>query len=107
MPTKYFCLTCRPNSFKKQQIQIRYSAVYLVLYPVLKKEDKMKRLSFFVMLIFIVSLFSVSAYAQEVLKLGIPLPLTGTNAKFGEIEKISYAVFCLKKKKKTFITLKV
>src|SRR5271157_6468125 len=92
MPTKYFCLTCRPNSFKKQQIQIRYSAVYLVLYPVLKKEDKMKRLSFFVMLIFIVSLFSVSAYAQEVLKLGIPLPLTGTNAKFGEIEKKSYEI---------------
>ncbi|MGZ6250393.1 MAG: ABC transporter substrate-binding protein, partial [Syntrophales bacterium] len=52
----------------------------------------MKRLSFFVTLIFIVSLFSVSAYAQEVLKLGIPLPLTGTNAKFGEIEKKSYEI---------------
>ena len=52
----------------------------------------MKRLSIFVTLIFIVSLFSVSAYAQEVLKLGIPLPLTGTNAKFGEIEKKSYEI---------------
>ncbi|MGZ3578340.1 MAG: ABC transporter substrate-binding protein [Syntrophales bacterium] len=52
----------------------------------------MKRLSFFVTLIFMVSLFSVSAYAQEVLKLGIPLPLTGTNAKFGEIEKKSYEI---------------
>ena len=52
----------------------------------------MKRLSFFVTLIFIVCLFSVSAYAQEVLKLGIPLPLTGTNAKFGEIEKKSYEI---------------
>jgi branched-chain amino acid transport system substrate-binding protein len=52
----------------------------------------MKRLSIFVTLIFIVSLFSVSAYAQEVLKLGIPLPLTGTNAKFGEIEKKSYQI---------------
>jgi branched-chain amino acid transport system substrate-binding protein len=52
----------------------------------------MKRLSFFVTLIFIVSLFSVTAYAQEVLKLGIPLPLTGTNAKFGEIEKKSYEI---------------
>ena len=52
----------------------------------------MKRLSFFVTIIFIVSLFSVSAYAQEVLKLGIPLPLTGTNAKFGEIEKKSYEI---------------
>jgi branched-chain amino acid transport system substrate-binding protein len=63
-----------------------------VLYPVFNKEDKMKRLSIFVTLIFIVSLFSVSAYAQEVLKLGIPLPLTGTNAKFGEIEKKSYEI---------------
>jgi branched-chain amino acid transport system substrate-binding protein len=52
----------------------------------------MKRLSIFVTLIFIVSLFSVSAYAQEGLKLGIPLPLTGTNAKFGEIEKRSYEI---------------
>jgi branched-chain amino acid transport system substrate-binding protein len=52
----------------------------------------MKRLSIFVTLIFIVCLFSVSAYAQEVLKLGIPLPLTGTNAKFGEIEKKSYEI---------------
>jgi branched-chain amino acid transport system substrate-binding protein len=52
----------------------------------------MKRLSIFVAIIFIVSLFSVSAYAQEVLKLGIPLPLTGTNAKFGEIEKKSYEI---------------
>lgn len=52
----------------------------------------MKRLSIFVTLVFIVSLFSVSAYAQEVLKLGIPLPLTGTNAKFGEIEKKSYEI---------------
>jgi branched-chain amino acid transport system substrate-binding protein len=60
--------------------------------PSLNKEDKMKRLSIFVTLIFIVSLFSVSAYAQEVLKLGIPLPLTGTNAKFGEIEKKSYEI---------------
>ena len=63
-----------------------------MLYPVFNKEDKMKRLSIFVTLIFIVSLFSVSAYAQEVLKLGIPLPLTGTNAKFGEIEKKSYEI---------------
>jgi len=52
----------------------------------------MKRLSFFVTLIFLVSLFSVTAHAQEVLKLGIPLPLTGTNAKFGEIEKKSYEI---------------
>jgi branched-chain amino acid transport system substrate-binding protein len=52
----------------------------------------MKRLSIIVTLIFLVSFFSVSAYAQETLKLGIPLPLTGTNAKFGEIEKRSYEI---------------
>jgi branched-chain amino acid transport system substrate-binding protein len=31
-------------------------------------------------------------FAQDVLKFGIPLPLTGTNAKFGEIEKKSYEI---------------
>jgi branched-chain amino acid transport system substrate-binding protein len=30
--------------------------------------------------------------AQDVVKLSIPLPLTGTNAKFGEIEKKSYEI---------------
>ena len=52
----------------------------------------MKRLSLFVTLTFIIGLFSVNVYAQDVLKLGIPLPLTGTNAKFGEIEKKSYEI---------------
>ena len=52
----------------------------------------MKRLSFLFTLIFIVGLFCVNVFAQDVLKLGIPLPLTGTNAKFGEIEKKSYEI---------------
>jgi branched-chain amino acid transport system substrate-binding protein len=52
----------------------------------------MKRLSFLFTLTFIIGLFSVNAFAQDVLKLGIPLPLTGTNAKFGEIEKKSYEI---------------
>jgi branched-chain amino acid transport system substrate-binding protein len=37
-------------------------------------------------------LFTCTVFAQEALKLGIPLPLTGTNAKFGEIEKKSYEI---------------
>jgi branched-chain amino acid transport system substrate-binding protein len=52
----------------------------------------MKRLSFLFTLTLISSLFSVNVFAQDVLKLGIPLPLTGTNAKFGEIEKKSYEI---------------
>lgn len=36
--------------------------------------------------------FVPRVFAQDVLKLGIPLPLTGTNAKFGEIEKKSYEI---------------
>jgi len=52
----------------------------------------MKRLSLFVTLIFVICLSSVNVYAQNTLKLGIPLPLTGTNAKFGEIEKKSYEI---------------
>jgi branched-chain amino acid transport system substrate-binding protein len=43
-------------------------------------------------MIFIIGLSSLNVYAQDVLKLGIPLPLTGTNAKFGEIEKKSYEI---------------
>jgi branched-chain amino acid transport system substrate-binding protein len=52
----------------------------------------MKRLSIMLSLTFIIGLFSVNVFAQDVLKLGIPLPLTGTNAKFGEIEKKSYEI---------------
>jgi branched-chain amino acid transport system substrate-binding protein len=39
-----------------------------------------------------ISFFTINAFAQDTLKLGIPLPLTGTNAKFGEIEKRSYEI---------------
>lgn len=52
----------------------------------------MKRLSLFVALLFVIGLSPVTVYAQNVLKLGIPLPLTGTNAKFGEIEMKSYEI---------------
>jgi branched-chain amino acid transport system substrate-binding protein len=52
----------------------------------------MKRLSFLFSLTFIIGFLSINVFAQDVLKLGIPLPLTGTNAKFGEIEKKSYEI---------------
>ena len=45
----------------------------------------------FLSLFFVVSVTS-GLLAQDVLKFGIPLPLTGTNAKFGEIEKKSYEI---------------
>ena len=40
---------------------------------------------------FLATFFAGSLFAQEV-KFSIPLPLTGTNAKFGEIEKRSYEI---------------
>ncbi|MCX5817026.1 MAG: ABC transporter substrate-binding protein [Proteobacteria bacterium] len=52
----------------------------------------MKRFSVIVACMFLLSLFAPQLFAQDVLKLGIPLPLTGTNAKFGEIEKKSYEI---------------
>jgi branched-chain amino acid transport system substrate-binding protein len=51
----------------------------------------MKRFSLILSLL-LVLLFTCHVFAQEVLKFGIPLPLTGTNAKFGEIEKKSYEI---------------
>ncbi len=41
--------------------------------------------------VFLATFFVGSLFAQDV-KLSIPLPLTGTNAKFGEIEKRSYEI---------------
>jgi branched-chain amino acid transport system substrate-binding protein len=52
----------------------------------------MKRLSLCLVYLFLSLFFGSQLWAQEVLKLGIPLPLTGTNAKFGEIEKKSYEI---------------
>jgi branched-chain amino acid transport system substrate-binding protein len=52
----------------------------------------MRRFSFIVIFLFFVGLFGIPALAQDVLKFDIPLPLTGTNAKFGEIEKRSYEI---------------
>ncbi|HET6460606.1 MAG TPA: ABC transporter substrate-binding protein [Syntrophales bacterium] len=52
----------------------------------------MKRLFIFVTVIFVICLFSLNVYAQDILKLDVPLPLTGTNAKFGEIEKRAYEI---------------
>jgi branched-chain amino acid transport system substrate-binding protein len=52
----------------------------------------MKRVTFIAAMVFCVSLIAFNLSAQEVVKFGIPLPLTGTNAKFGEIEKKSYEI---------------
>jgi branched-chain amino acid transport system substrate-binding protein len=50
----------------------------------------MKRLSLVMVLSFVVSLFASSLFAVETLKVGVILPLTGKQAKFGEIEKQSF-----------------
>ena len=52
----------------------------------------MKRFGFVLSSLSFILLFTCNVFAQEVLKFGIPLPLTGTNAKFGEIEKKSYEI---------------
>jgi branched-chain amino acid transport system substrate-binding protein len=52
----------------------------------------MRRFLAIVLCLFVVGIFVPRVFAQDVLKLGVPLPLTGTNAKFGEIEKKSYEI---------------
>jgi branched-chain amino acid transport system substrate-binding protein len=56
------------------------------------KEDAMKRLSLAVCLFFLVGLFAPALFAADTLEFSIPLPLTGGQAKFGEIEKKSYEI---------------
>jgi branched-chain amino acid transport system substrate-binding protein len=51
----------------------------------------MKKLSMIFGVAFLVTFFTTNLFAQDV-KFSIPLPLTGTNAKFGEIEKRSYEI---------------
>ena len=51
----------------------------------------MKRGSIIFAVLFLSVLLTANLLAQD-LKLSIPLPLTGTNAKFGEIEKNSYEI---------------
>jgi branched-chain amino acid transport system substrate-binding protein len=51
----------------------------------------MKKLSLIFAVAFLAAFFTANLFAQEV-KFSIPLPLTGTNAKFGEIEKRSYEI---------------
>ncbi len=50
----------------------------------------MKRLSQIILLSFIFSLFATGLFAAEAIKVGVILPLTGKQAKFGEIEKQSF-----------------
>lgn len=52
----------------------------------------MKRLSLIMAVAFVLSLFSVSLFAADTLEFSIPLPLTGAQAKFGEMEKRSYEI---------------
>jgi len=51
----------------------------------------MKTISVIFCMVFLQTFFAGTLFAQDV-QLSIPLPLTGTNAKFGEIEKRSYEI---------------
>ena len=51
----------------------------------------MKKLAVLFAITFLATILATPLYAQD-LKFSIPLPLTGTNAKFGEIEKRSYEI---------------
>ena len=51
----------------------------------------MKKLAMMSALVFLLALFATQLFAQD-LKFSIPLPLTGPQAKFGEIEKNSYEI---------------
>ena len=50
----------------------------------------MKRFSSIIVLMSMISLFALLVYAADTFDLTIPLPLTGKQAKFGEIMKRSY-----------------
>ena len=47
------------------------------------KEEKMKRLSMLMVMIFAFGLLAGNLFAADTLELSIPLPLTGSQAKFG------------------------
>ena len=52
---------------------------------------KMKKFSIIFAVVFLAAFFTANLFAQDV-KFSIPLPLTGTNASFGEIEKNAYGI---------------
>ncbi|RJR17955.1 MAG: ABC transporter substrate-binding protein [Nitrospiraceae bacterium] len=52
----------------------------------------MKRLSLVMSLLFLVTLLTAPLSAADNLEISIPLPLTGSQAKFGEMEKKSYII---------------
>ena len=51
----------------------------------------MRKLSFILLVAFLATIFTSNLFAQD-LRFSIPLPLTGSNAAFGEIEKNSYGI---------------
>jgi branched-chain amino acid transport system substrate-binding protein len=53
---------------------------------------KMKKFMVLMVFIVVISHLTTNTFAQEILRLVIPLPLTGTQGKFGEIEKRSYEI---------------
>jgi len=56
------------------------------------RRHTMKKVGIIAGLVFFVSLLTTPLPAQDVVRFSIPLPLTGSNAKFGEIEKNAYEI---------------
>jgi len=56
------------------------------------RRHTMKKVRIIAGLVFFVSLLTTPLPAQDVVRFSIPLPLTGSNAKFGEIEKNAYEI---------------
>lgn len=52
----------------------------------------MKQLSLVMIGVFLLCIFSIPVYAAGPIQLSIPLPLTGAEAKFGDIQKRSYEI---------------
>jgi branched-chain amino acid transport system substrate-binding protein len=52
----------------------------------------MKHLSLIIVVSFFAVFFATQPFAQDTARFSIPLPLTGSNAAFGEIEKKSYGI---------------
>lgn len=56
----------------------------------LKEEKNMRRMTLIMLFVFLFGISSTSLFAADSIKVGVILPLTGKQAKFGEIEKQSF-----------------
>lgn len=72
------------------RIKVYYSGNGTARCRFRKKEEPMKRISLITVVLFVACFFASNLFAAETFDLVIPLPLTGKQAKFGEMMKHSY-----------------